>query len=179
MKLGTRFSGKGPAAAVLVAGLAAFALPAAPARGADLDSLIGCWTTKEYVPTSLESDSTRADGHTVIRERSLLIFGRIAGTKYLVFGRLYEWDRKPTYILGPTYQNGAYDPVARTVTFGFPGGGLDTARLLPDGQLLYVHAKSISSKSAMSVRHMERMNCAVARRLELELLDRQKTLPKR
>jgi hypothetical protein len=129
----------------------------------------------EFTPTSLETDASKADSLTVIFEKSLLIFAPIKDTEYLVFGRLYEWDKTPTYVLGPTYQNGAFDPVANTLTFGFPRGGLDTVRLRKHGTLLYVHAKS-SDKSSMSVRSMTRLDCNDALTLEKDLLKKQEAL---
>ena len=149
----------------------------AGASAAGLKGMAGCWVTPEFTPTSLETDAGKASSLSVVYEKSLLIFAPIMGTKYLVFGRLYEWDKAPTYVLGPVYENGAFDPVAETLTFGFPYGGLDTVRLRRDGTLLYIHTKS-SDKSAMSVRMMKRLDCNDARALERDLLKRKEALAK-
>lgn len=141
------------------------------ARAAELKDMTGCWVTKDAPATSLETDSTKPDAVKVIFEKMLLVFDRMEHTKYLVFGHIYEWDE--TTVLGPQYQNGVFDPIAKNLTFGFPEGGLDTVYSLDRDTLLYVHKKS-SSLSAMSVRRMSRLDCSKAKALERELLSKKK-----
>jgi len=161
------------ASAILLLGL--LSVTAALADGAALSDMTGCWLSKDFDATSLLGDSSDPASAEVLHEKMLLRFDRIEGTDYLVFGHIFEWDKDKSYVLGPTYENGAFDPVAGTLTFGFPEGGLDTVYLLDEATLLYVHKKS-SVKSAMSVRALERVDCAEAATLEGELLDRQAEL---
>lgn len=163
----------------VVLAVGAMSLCSASAVRADgLDRMTGCWATRGAVPTSLLSDARDLKSHRLIFEKSLLIFDRIAGTRHLVIGRLYEWDKKPTYVLGPTYQHGAFDPIAKTLTFSFPHGGIDAVHRQADGSLLYVHKKAAAT-SAMSVRPMFRLDCAAARKLEQRLLSQQKSIGKK
>ena len=164
-----------PAAALTV--VATGLLSPSIARADELDRMVGCWITREALPTSLLTDASDPKSHKLIFEKSLLIFRRIAGTKYLVLGRLYEWDGKPTYVVGPTYQHGAYDPVAKTLSFVIPRGGIDVVHRQADGSLLYVHRKA-TARSAMSVRPMFRIDCKAAAEMEQRLLAQQKTLGK-
>lgn len=142
---------------------------AGAAQGAELTEMTGCWVTKETPATSLETDSTNPDGIEVVWQKMLLMFERMENTEHLVFGHIYEWDDHT--VLGPQYQNGVFDPIAKNLTFGFPEGGLDTVYALDRDKLLYVHKKS-STLSAMSVRYMSRLDCGNAKSLEQELLNR-------
>lgn len=160
-------------AAPVVALLALSCATATPRRG--LDELTGCWVSRDFSATSLLSDATDANSAELVHEKMLLIFDRIDGTNELVFGRIYEWDDAGTYVLGPTYQNGAFNPEARFLTFGFPMGGLDRVTSSAPDELLYVHTKS-STKSAMSVRKLGRSTCREAEALETKLLERQRRL---
>jgi hypothetical protein len=135
--------------------------------GAELADMTGCWVTKETPATSLETDSTKPGAIQVVWQKMLLMFERMENTEHLVYGHIYEWDDHT--VLGPQYQNGVFDPIAKNLTFGFPEGGLDTVYSLDRDTLLYVHKKS-STLSAMSVRHMSRLDCAQARVQEQELL---------
>lgn len=160
------------AALVAAAGLG---LSSAPVAAAELDGMTGCWISEAFNATSLLSDSTRADSAQLLHEKMLLRFDRIEGTDHLVFGRIYEWDQPRSYVFGPTYENGAYNPAAGFLTFGFPAGGLDHVTQPDANALLYVHTKS-SDKSAMSVRPLTRIDCTEADKIEAELLERQKQL---
>jgi len=151
--------------------LAALGAVEGTAAAAELKDMTGCWVTKEAPATSLETDATRPDAVKLVFQKMLLIFERMESTEYLVFGRIYEWDDRT--VLGPQYQNGVFDPVARNLTFGFPEGGLDTVHSLDRDTLLYVHKKS-STLSAMSVRRMSRLACDQAAALERELLGQKK-----
>jgi hypothetical protein len=141
------------------------------ASAAELKDMTGCWVTKEAAATSLETDSTKPDAVKVVFEKMLLMFERMENTEHLVLGHIYEWDEST--VLGPQYQNGVFDPVAKNLTFGFPEGGLDTVYSLDRDTLLYVHKKS-STVSAMSVRPMSRLACSEAKALERELLGKKK-----
>ena len=140
-----------------------------------LDRMTGCWISDNYDPTSLLKDASNAESAEIVTEKMLLIFHRIDGTDYLVFGHIFEWDKADTYVLGPTYQNGAYNPAAGFLTFGYPEGSLDHVTQSDPDKLLYFHAKS-SKKSAMSVRRLSRIDCAAADQLESDLFKRQKRL---
>jgi hypothetical protein len=140
-----------------------------------LDDMTGCWISANFDPTSLLTDSSSPDGAELLHEKMLLRFDKIDGTRHLVFGRIYEWDEPKSYVIGPTYQNGAYNPAAGFLTFGFPQGGLDHVTQPETNALLYVHTKS-SSKSAMAVRRLARIDCGEADRIENGLLERQKQL---
>ena len=144
-------------------------------RGQSLAEMTGCWVSEDFNPTSLLADAADPKSAKLVIEKMLLIFERIEGTDNLVFGRIYEWDKKGTYVLGPTYQNGAFNPAGRFLTFGFPMGGLDQVTFSAPDRLLYVHTKS-STKSAMSVRTLLRLECSRAAALEADLLQRQKRL---
>jgi hypothetical protein len=161
------------ASALLLLGL--LSATAAHADGAALSDMTGCWLSKDFDATSLLGDSSDPASAEVLHEKMLLRFDRIEGTEHLVFGYIFEWDKGESYVLGPTYENGAFDPVAGTLTFGFPEGGLDTVYALDEATLLYVHRKS-SDKSAMSVRALTRIDCTEAATLEQELLAKQKSL---
>ena len=158
--------------------LGLLAATAARADEAALADMTGCWLSKDFDATSLLGDSSDPASAELLHEKMLLKFDRIEDTDHLVFGYIFEWDKDESYVLGPTYENGAFDPVAGTLTFGFPEGGLDTVYLLDDATLLYIHKKS-SDKSAMSVRPLERLDCAEALTLEGELLVRQSELEKK
>jgi len=162
-----------PLAAILLAGVTATL--AAPAVAGPLDDMVGCWVSEAFTPTSLLKDASDPASASVTVEKMWLSFDRIAGTEYLVLGHIYEWDEAGTYVLGPTYQNGAYSPADDVLTFGFPQGGLDRVTQPAPDALLYVHTKS-ASLSAMSVRRLKRIDCADAEALERDLLARQKTL---
>ncbi len=140
-----------------------------------LSDMTGCWLSETFAPTSLLSNASDGDSAELIREKMLLRFALIEGTEHLVFGRIYEWDHAETYVLGPTYQNGAFNPAAGFLTFGFPMGGLDHVTQPAPDRLLYVHTKA-STKSAMSVRALERIECSKADDLEADLLKRQESL---
>jgi hypothetical protein len=157
------------------AAIAGLGLSSAAATASALDDMTGCWISEAFNATSLLSDSTKADSAQLLHEKMLLRFAKIDGTDYLVLGRIYEWDEPKSYVLGPTYQNGAYNPAAGFLTFGFPDGGLDHVTQPDADTVLYVHTKS-SDKSAMSVRPLMRIDCAEADKIEAELLERQKEL---
>lgn len=108
----------------------------------------------------------------MLNQKMLLRFDYIKGTDYLVLGHIFEWDEKMTTVLGPTYQNGAYNPALGFLTFGFPTGGLDHVTQSEADKLLYVHTKS-ANLSAMSVRPLKRMDCKEADKLEAELVKKQ------
>ncbi len=164
------------ACATLLLGLL-LPLPAlAQADGTGLPGFIGCWESEAFAATSLLSDASDPESATVIREKMWLKIRMMEDTDYLVFSHIYEWDDKNTYVLGPTYQNGAYNPAAGFLTFGFPNGGLDHVTSSGSDRLLYVHAKSATDKSAMSVRFLKRLDCGEADKLEQDLLERQKAL---
>lgn len=146
-----------------------------PLRAEGVEAMTGCWISEDFAPTSLLSDTADPDTAEVVIEKMLLRFEKIDGTDHLVFGRIYEWDKANSYVLGPTYQNGAYNPAGGFLTFGFPMGGLDHVTQPAPDRLLYVHTKS-SSKSAMSVRLLLRIDCSEADRLENDLLQRQRRL---
>ena len=156
----------------------AVALFAMPAVAAPIDDLVGCWVSEAFTPTSLLKDASDPASASVAIEKMWLSFDRIEETEHLVLGHLYEWDEAGTYVLGPTYQNGAYNPAAGFLTFGFPQGGLDHVTQSSRDELLYVHTKS-ASLSAMSVRPLKRIDCAEAKTLEQDLLERQKALKER
>ncbi|MTH97016.1 hypothetical protein [Roseibium sp. RKSG952] len=143
--------------------------------GQSLSGMTGCWISMDFNPTSLLTDASNPASAEVVREKMLLTFDQIEGTEHLVFGRIYEWDKAGTYVLGPTYQNGAFNPAANFLTFGFPKGGLDHVTRTGAGQLLYVHTKS-STKSAMAVRPLRRIECSEFREQETLLLKRQEEL---
>ncbi|MEX3011911.1 hypothetical protein [Hoeflea sp. TYP-13] len=147
-----------------------------PANADGLDDMVGCWLSEDYPPTSLELDSSDPKSATIIHENSLLLFNRIKDTDYLVFGSLFEWNRQMSFVNGPVFQHGAYDPVSGTLTFGYPGGGLDTARLRDMDLLLYIHTYSGTDKSTMSVREMKRIDCSDAQKLSQALLERKNAL---
>lgn len=140
-----------------------------------LDEMTGCWISDQFAPTSLLSDAAKAESAQIVIEKMWLKFDKIPGTEFLVLGHIYEWDDAGTYVLGPTYQNGALNPGGSYLTFGFPMGGLDHVTMPAKDKLLYVHTKS-STKSAMSVRHLSRVDCAEAAKLEANLLERQEAL---
>ncbi|WP_346908048.1 hypothetical protein [uncultured Roseibium sp.] len=145
----------------------------AQAQGSGLQPFIGCWVSESFAPTSLLADASKPESATLVREKMWLKIRMIEDTDYLVFSHIYEWDDENTYVLGPTYQNGAYNPQAGYLTFGFPNGGLDHVTMSGPDRLLYVHAKSATDKSAMSVRMLARLDCEDAGRMETELKQRQ------
>ena len=149
----------------------ACAVPQAASAGT-VDDMTGCWISIDFDPTSLLEDSTKPDSATVVYEKMLLLFSRIEETNNLVFGRIYEWDKEPTYVLGPTYQNGVFDPIEKKLTFGFPEGGLDHVTQIDGDTLQYVHSKS-STKSAMAFRRLKRISCDEAKTKEQALRKRQ------
>ena len=161
---------------ILLLGLFLSTSALAQARSSGPQPFIGCWASEAFAPTSLLADASKAESATVVREKMWLKIRMIENTDYLVFSHIYEWDDKNTYVLGPTYQNGAYNPQAGFLTFGFPNGGLDHVTMSGPDRLLYVHAKSATDKSAMSVRMLTRLDCNDADRMEAELKQRQKTL---
>ncbi|MEM7023303.1 MAG: hypothetical protein AAF637_12035 [Pseudomonadota bacterium] len=167
-----------PLTCAVLASLALLTLSGAAldqAHGQELAEMTGCWVSEDLSPTSLLTDATDPKSARVVIEKMLLLFERIEGTEYLVLGRIYEREKQGTYVLGPTYQNGAFNPIAGFLTFGFPMGGLDHVTLSPRDRLLYVHAKS-STKSAMSVRRLSRLSCREATTLEADLLKQQQDL---
>lgn len=145
------------------------------AGAAGLSDMTGCWISDDFDATSLLADSTDPKSAELLHEKMLLEFDRIAGTEFLVFGHIFEWDKEGTYVLGPTYQNGVYNPDLGFLIFGFPHGGIDhVTQSVPD-KLLYVHSKS-ADKSAMSVRDLIRIDCEEAAKRQAELLARQRAL---
>lgn len=145
------------------------------ARGDGLSDMTGCWISDGFDATSLLADSADPKSAQLLHEKMLLEFDTIAGTEFLVFGYIFEWDRDGTYVLGPTYQNGAYNPALGFLIFGFPDGGLDHVTQSVPNKLLYVHSKS-ADKSAMSVRRLSRIDCKEAAKQRTELLARQEAL---
>ena len=93
-----------------------------------------------------------------------------------MFGSLFEWNEDRSAIKGPVFQNGAFDLASGTLTFGHPGGGLDTARLAAAGTLIYVHRRSGTQSSSMGVREMKRIDCNDARRLSKALEEKKNAL---
>lgn len=160
---------------LMVLGMAFLTASANPVFADDLDQMVGCWVSEHFTPTSLLTDASDPKSAELVTEKMLLRFDRIENTQHLVFGHILEWDEAGTYVLGPTYQNGAYNPAARFLTFGFPHGGLDHVTQPDPNRLLYVHTKS-SDKSAMSVRMLKRQNCSEADRLEADLLAKKQSL---
>ena len=112
----------------------------------------------------------------LIRLNALLLFNRIRGTDHLVFGSLFEWNKGRSAIKGPVFQNGAFDLASGTLTFGHPGGGLDTARLAAAGTLIYVHRRSGPKMASMGVREMKRIDCDDARKLSQALEEKKNAL---
>ncbi|MEJ8573987.1 hypothetical protein [Microbaculum marinum] len=163
------------AARSLAAGAVLAACFAGGTMAGGLDEMTGCWISRAFDATSLLSDSSDAGSAELVHEKMLLRFDRIEGTEHLAFGRIFEWDEPKSYVLGPTYQNGAYNPAADFLTFGFPEGGLDHVTQPDADSLLYVHTKS-STKSAMSVRPLVRIGCEEADDIEADLLARQEAL---
>ena len=92
-------------------------LAPATANANQLDDMAGCWGSAAFDPTSLLSNSGDAGSAELLHEKMLLRFAKIDGTDYLAFGRIYEWDEPKSYVLGPTYENGAYNPAAGFLTF--------------------------------------------------------------
>ena len=147
-----------------------------PAQAEGLDDLVGCWLADGFPPVSVVTDSADPKSAMVINMNALLLFNRIRDTEHLVFGSLFEWNRGRTAINGPVFQNGAYDPATGTLTFGHPGGGLDTARLESDDKLLYIHKRSGTKTSSMAVREMKRIECDDARKLSKALEEKKNAL---
>jgi len=152
------------------AALAALLLPAAPLWAAPqpLARYVGCWVTPAFVPIVILTDAGTPNGWTLSAEKMLLEIERIPKTDHLVLGHFFAWQEGEKRVIGPVYQDGAYDPVAGTLTMGSPGGGLNTVQLLPDGRLLYLHTKAAQTAD-MSVRHLDRIDCDAARGLEQKL----------
>ncbi|MCP4318521.1 MAG: hypothetical protein GY789_21535 [Hyphomicrobiales bacterium] len=163
-------------AAGTTAALVLAVMLAAPAQAEGLDDMVGCWLADGFPPTSVVRDNSDPKSAIVVQLNALLLFNRIRNTDNLVFGSLFEWNRERSEINGPIFQNGAYDPVAGTLTFGYPGGGLDTARLQDRDKLLYVHTKSGAETSSMSVREMKRIGCDDARKLSKALEEKKNAL---
>lgn len=161
---------------------ALFSLLALPARAetpeSRLTAMLGCWVSEAFTATSLLTDDVEPDNETVVMEKMLLKVVRIPDADLLVFGYLYEWNKDASQVLGPLYQNGAYNPAARYLTFGSPNGGLDHVSLSNPDQILYVHTKSATKKSAMSVRWLKRLPCGEADMLEAALRRKQGELAK-
>ncbi|MEM9106334.1 MAG: hypothetical protein AAGC96_11825 [Pseudomonadota bacterium] len=155
----------------LVAGLSA-----AKADQITLDDLVGCWLADGFPPVSVVTDESDPTSNQVIGLNALLLFNRIRGTDHLVFGSLFEWNEDRSAIKGPVFQNGAFDLASGTLTFGHPGGGLDTARLAQAGSLIYVHRRSGPKSSSMGVREMKRIECDDARRLSQALEEKKSSL---
>lgn len=161
----------GAVAVLLLAGLSG-----ARADQTTLDDLVGCWLADGFPPVSVVTDETDPTSNQVIRLNALLLFNRIRGTDHLVFGSMFEWNEDRSAIKGPVFQNGAFDLATGTLTFGHPGGGLDTARLAQAGSLIYVHRRSGPKSSSMSVREMKRIECDDARRLSQALEEKKNAL---
>ena len=149
---------------------------AARAEDRGLDDLVGCWLADGFQPVSVVTDEKDPASNRLVGLNALLLFNRIKATDHLVFGSLFEWNEGRTAIKGPVFQNGAYDLSTGTLTFGHPGGGLDTARLAQAGTLLYVHRRSGPKMSSMGVREMKRIDCDDARRLSKALEERKNAL---
>ena len=160
----------------LAGALCLTALFATPAEAEGLDDMVGCWLADGFPPVSVVTDPTDPGSAEIINMNALLLFNRIKGTENLVFGSLFEWNRDRTAINGPVFQNGAYDPATGTLTFGHPGGGLDTVRLESEIQLLYIHTRSGAKSSSMSVRDMKRIECDDARKLSKALEEKKNAL---
>ncbi len=162
-----------PVAAAAIA--VVFHVAFAQAADNPLDAMVGCWVSDDYVPTSLLKKADDPDSASVVREKMWLKFERIDDTEHVVLGHIYEWDKAGTYVLGPTYENGGYDPVRGFLVMGFPEGGLDAVHQVSADGLLYVHNKA-ASVSAFSVRSLSRVDCTEAARMEQDLLAKQKSL---
>lgn len=168
-----RFLRRSVLAGILVASHLPLAAKALKTDG--LASMTGCWISDDFDPTSLLKDAAEPNSAEIVIEKMWLKFERIEGTHYLVLGHIYEWDRAGTYVIGPSYQNGVYNPAANFLTFGFPEGGLDHVTQPAEDKLLYVHSKS-SAVSAMAVRVLSRIDCTEAGEIEADLLERQTAL---
>ncbi len=162
--------------AVTIAALLVCSLSAARAEDKGLDALVGCWLADGFQPVSVVTDESDPTSNRLIHLNALLLFNRIRGTDHLVFGSLFEWNESRSAIKGPVFQNGAYDLSSRTLTFGHPHGGLDTARLTETGTLIYVHRRSGTNTSSMGVREMKRIACNDARKLSKALEERKNAL---
>ncbi len=162
-------------AAGTTAALVLAVMLASPAQAEGLDDMVGCWLADGFPPTSVLTDPSDPKSATVINMNALLLFNRIRDTRNLVFGSLFVWNHERNAINGPVFQNGAYDPGTGTLTFGHPGGGLDSVRLEED-KLLYVHARSGPKTSSMAVREMKRIDCNDARKLSKALEEKKNAL---
>ncbi len=140
-----------------------------------LDDMVGCWVSDDYAPSTLLKNAGDPDSATVTHDRMWLKLDRIEGTEHLVLGHIYEWDEANTYVLGPIYENGGYDPVRGFLIMGFPAGGLDAVHQEAKDALLYVHNKA-AVLSAFSVRPLSRIDCTEAAGLEQDLLAKQQSL---
>lgn len=148
----------------------------ASADTANLDDMVGCWLADGFPPVSVVTDESDPTSNQLIRLNALLLFNRIRGTDHLVFGSLFEWNEDRSAIKGPIFQNGAFDLASGTLTFGHPGGGLDTARLAEADTLIYLHRRSGHKTSSMAVREMKRIDCDDARRLSKALEEKKNAL---
>lgn len=143
----------------------------------EVEAMTGCWVSEDFEWTSMLKSASSADSNEMDYGKMLLRFDGIPKTDYLVLGYIFEWDKAGTYVLGPIYENGAYNPALKHMTFGFPEGGLDTVTQPDADHLLYVHTKA-AALSAMSVRTLKRITCAESEELEKGLLAKQEELKK-
>ena len=145
--------------------------PSEQARASSLSEYVGCWVTPVFTPITILSDSSKEDGWQLLREKMLLEIRPIPDAENLVVSHFYVWQTNMKNVIGPVYQNGAYDPVAGTLTVGSPKGGVNIVRLVSDQKLLYIHTKAADT-SDMSVRQLDKFGCAAARELEEDLRTR-------
>lgn len=129
----------------------------------------GCWLTAKAEPVLID----KGTGGTVIRQSMLLFIWPAEDAEYLVRCRFLEWPPDESFLIGPEAGEGLYDPTTGHLLLGGPSQGVNTVQLLPDGRLLYLHAKSMPDKGVMSVRFLKRVDEAAARDLEKRLIENQ------
>lgn len=151
----------------------ACALPAASRARAEsrhdpkVESFLGCWQTAEPAPVVVLKGGNDAGDYQLAHEGMLLSLVRIEQTE-LVKGHYYAFTADRKVVIGPEYVDGAFNPAEGALTVGEPEGGLNRAHVLSEDRLLYVHTKAAETAD-MSVRYLDRMDCAEAEAKSKEL----------
>ena len=131
-----------------------------------------CWQTRVPEPIVILGGD-RPDQYQVFREHMLLFIEPIKDTK-LVKGRYYAFSADRKNIIGPSFIDGALNPIDGVLTVGEPKGGLNRVHAESAETIIYVHTKAAATAD-MSVRTMDRMDCAKALGEEKELVEAQKS----
>jgi len=136
----------------------------------------GWWLTAKAEPTIIDHGEGDGKGGALIHEKMLLFIEPAEEGDYLVRCHFYEWPPDESTLVGPAAGSGVYDPTTGDLLLSGISQGESPVKLLPTGEMLYLHAKSMPNRAVASARLLRHLDDASAYDLETRLIAKQRTL---